>query len=78
MKDAYIIKCQKFFDNIFSKYQCGFRKDYIAQHCLLVLIEKWKKVVDTGGAFGALLYLKVLIAFYMTLSLPNWKHMVFI
>ena len=45
----------EFFDNIFSKYQCGFRKGYSAQHCLLVMIEKWKKVVDSGGAFGALL-----------------------
>ena len=44
----------EFFD-IFSKYQCGFRKGYSAQHCLLVMIEKWKKVVDNGGAFGALL-----------------------
>ena len=44
----------EFFD-IFSKYQCGFRKGYSAQHCLLVMIEKWKKIVDNGGAFGALL-----------------------
>ena len=26
-----------------SKYQCGFRKGYYAQHCLLAMIEKWKK-----------------------------------
>ena len=45
----------EFFDNIFSKYQCGFRKGYSEQHCLLVMIEKWRKVVDNGGAFGALL-----------------------
>ena len=45
----------EFFDNIFSKYQCGFRKSYSAQYCLLVMIEKWKEVVDNGGAFGALL-----------------------
>ena len=45
----------KFFGNIFSKYQCGFGKGYSAQHCLLVMIEKWEKVVDNGGAFGALL-----------------------
>ena len=45
----------EFFDNIFSKYQCGFRKGYSAQHCLLVMIEKWKKVLGNGGAFGALL-----------------------
>ena len=45
----------EFFDNIFSKYQCGFRKGYSEQQCLLVMIEKWEKVVDNGGAFGALL-----------------------
>ena len=30
-------------------------KGYNAQNCLIALIEKWKKVVDNGGAFGALL-----------------------
>ena len=44
-----------FFEDVFSKYQCGFRKDYSAQHCLLIMIEKWKKIVDCGGVFGALL-----------------------
>ena len=31
------------------------RRGYNAQHCLVSLIEKWKKSVDNGGAFGALL-----------------------
>ena len=44
-----------FFEDVFSKYQCGFRKGYSAQHSLLIMIEKWKKVVDYGGVFGALL-----------------------
>ena len=38
-----------------SKYQCGFRKGYNAQNCLLAMIEKWKKAVDNGNVFGALL-----------------------
>ena len=46
---------EKYFDDILSKYQCGFRKGYSAQHCLMSLIEKWKESVDSGGAFGALL-----------------------
>ena len=46
---------QSYFDKIFSKFQCGFRKGYNAQNCLLVLVEKWKESVDNGGAFGALL-----------------------
>ena len=44
-----------FFEDILSKYQCGFRKEHSAQHCLLALTEKWKKSVDHGKAFGALL-----------------------
>ena len=46
---------QLFFDSLLSKYQCEFRRGYNAQHCLITLIEKWKKSVDNGGAFGALL-----------------------
>ena len=46
---------QSYFEKIFSKFQCGFRKGYNAQNCLLVLIEKWKESIDNGGAFGALL-----------------------
>ena len=34
----------EYFDDILSKYQCGSRKDFSSQHCLLVLIEKWKKI----------------------------------
>ena len=44
-----------YFENILSKYQCGFRKGFSSQHCLLVMIEKWRKSLDKGGSFGALL-----------------------
>ena len=37
------------------KYQCGFRKGYSTQHCLLVILEKWKSAVAKGKSFGALL-----------------------
>ena len=30
----------KYFENRFSKFQCGFQKGYTAQHCLLAMIEK--------------------------------------
>ena len=46
---------QTYFDNLLSKYQCGFRKGFNAQHCLVSMIEKWKESVDSGGAFGALI-----------------------
>ena len=44
-----------FFDNILSKYQCGFRKGHGTQQCLLLMLEKWKKTFDNKEAFGALL-----------------------
>ena len=48
-------RLSKYFDNKLSKFQCGFRKGYSAQHCLAVMIEKWRKVLDKGGSFGVLL-----------------------
>ena len=36
----------EFFEPILSKYQCGFRKGFSAQHCLLAILEKWKLAVD--------------------------------
>ena len=38
-----------------SKQQCGFRKGYSTQQCLLALLEKWKRAIDSGQMFGALL-----------------------
>ena len=35
-----------------SKVQCGFQKVFIAQHCLLVLLEKCCKVLDESGFSG--------------------------
>ena len=46
-------KCM--FDNIFLNQQCSFRKRYSTQHCLLVMLETWKRSVDKGKVFGALL-----------------------
>ena len=36
----------EYFDNILFPSQCGFRKVYSAQHCLLVMIEKFKEATD--------------------------------
>ena len=43
------------FDNIFLKFQCRFRKGFGAQHCLLLMIDRWKKAVDSNKDFGAIL-----------------------
>ena len=45
----------QFFDKIFYKYQCGFRKGFSTQQCLLAMLEKWKRAIDNGKCFGALL-----------------------
>ena len=44
-----------YLNQIFPKYQCGFRKGYNAQHCLMAMIEKWHKFLDIGGHAGACL-----------------------
>ena len=44
-----------FMDRFLSKYQCGFWKEFNAQYCPLVMLEKWKKAVGTKKVFGALL-----------------------
>ena len=45
----------KYFEDILSKFQCGFRKGYSAQDCLVAMIEKWKIFIDNNGSCGALL-----------------------
>ena len=44
-----------FIDPLLSKFQCGFRKGYDAQDCLLAMLEHWKSAVDKGKNFRALL-----------------------
>ena len=45
----------EYFEPILSKFQCGFRKGFSVQHCLLAMLEKWKAAVDNKKTFGALL-----------------------
>ena len=42
-------------ESYFSKFQCGFRKDYSTQQCLSALIGKWKSATDKGKSFRAFL-----------------------
>ena len=44
-----------FMGPLLSKYQCGFRRGFSAQNCLLAMLEKWTSSVDKGKAFGVLL-----------------------
>ena len=45
----------KYFDQIFFKFQCGFRKEFTTQNCLLYMIENWKESLDQVFHYGALL-----------------------
>ena len=38
-----------------SPYLCWYRKGYNAQYALIAMIEKWKKSLDQGGMFAAVL-----------------------
>ena len=44
-----------YMESFLSKYQCGFRKGYSTQHCLLFMLEKCKRAVHNGKVFGILL-----------------------
>ena len=46
---------EEYFQALFSKCQCGFQKGYSVINALLPMIEKLRKSLDDGGAFGALL-----------------------
>ena len=44
-----------YMNNHLSDYLCGFRKSYNTQHCLILMLEKWRKALDTRYLAGALL-----------------------
>ena len=44
-----------YIDKHLSPFLCGFRKGYSTQYCLNVMIDKWKKAIDSGKFAGALL-----------------------
>ena len=35
-----------FFEDIFLKFECGFRKGYSTQYCLLMMLESWQEAID--------------------------------
>ena len=45
----------EYFETVLSKLQCGFRKGYSTQDCLLAMVENCKKALDQGNEYGALL-----------------------
>ena len=46
MKEALYQQMSCFFQDIFSKHQCVFIKDFSTQECLLTSLKKWKNAVN--------------------------------
>ena len=44
-----------YIDNFLSPFLCGFRKGFNTQHCLILMLERWKKALDTNNIAGCLL-----------------------
>ena len=44
-----------YMETILSNFQCGFRKGFSAQQCLVSMVKKAKRIMDKGGHFSALL-----------------------
>ena len=49
------IQIYEYLNKILSKWQCGFCQGYSAQHCLLVMVEKWRQCLDNGGVSRTLI-----------------------
>ena len=44
-----------YFDSVFSKFHYGFRKSFNAQHCLITMVEKWRKTLEESCETGSAL-----------------------
>ena len=44
-----------YIETYLSPFLCGFRKGFSTQHCLTVMLERWKKALDNGKIAGAIL-----------------------
>ena len=43
----------EYFEIVLSKFQCGLRKGYSNQDCLLAMVKNCKKTLDQGNEYGA-------------------------
>ena len=44
-----------YIETYLSPFLCGFQKSFSTQHCLTVMLERWKKALDKGILAGAIL-----------------------
>ena len=49
------IQLSEYFDSLLATNQCGFRKDFSSQYCLVVMFENFEEAIDRGNQFCALL-----------------------
>ena len=40
------LQISEYFENKLSQFQCGFRKGYNSQYCLIRMLERWNKNID--------------------------------
>ena len=45
----------EYFETVLTKFQCGFQKGYSTQNCLLAIEENYKKKLDQGNEYEALI-----------------------
>ena len=55
MEKLFYNQIYNYFNKIFSKYLCGFRKGYNTQYCLLFMLESLKNALDKELCTGILL-----------------------
>ena len=58
-----------YIDKFLSPYLFGYRKGYSTEQCLIVMLELWKKALDSKGTAGAILT-------DLSKAFDKWKHMV--
>ena len=65
----------EYYESILSKFQCGFRKEFIAQHYLLAMLEKWNSIIikETLVLFS-LTYPKLSTASPMIAAIKKIRH----
>ena len=80
MSVVYVNQINDYFHPLFSKFQCGFRKEFNAQHCLLELIEECGEVLDKRVYPGVLLIIcqKLSIGLIMNFYLQSYNDMVLV
>ena len=55
LRDTVFVNYPILWINFLSIHQCGFRRGYSTQYCLLAMLEKWKSVADKVKLLGALI-----------------------